>query len=61
MKPKDVQEEIASLEAKLEKYEILLNNSIDANEEFAKTRAVLHELRKIRQKLDKMKGTPEEN
>ena len=61
MKPIDAQEEIASLEAKLEKYEILLNQSIDANEEFAKTRAVLHELREIREKLDRMKGTPEEN
>jgi hypothetical protein len=61
MKPKDAREEIASLEEKLEKFEILLNQSIDANEEFAKTRAVLHELREIREKLDKMKGTPEEN
>jgi hypothetical protein len=61
MNPKDAQKEIASLEAELEKYEILLDKSIDANEEFAKTRAVLHELREIREKLDKMKGVPEEN
>jgi hypothetical protein len=61
MNPKDAQKEIASLEAELEKYEILLDQSIDANEEFAKTRAVLHELREIREKLDKMKGAPEEN
>jgi hypothetical protein len=61
MNPKDAQKEIASLEAELEKYKILLDKSIDANEEFARTRAVLHELREIREKLNKMKGAPEEN
>jgi hypothetical protein len=61
MKTIDSQEKIASLEAKLEKYEKLLNRSIDANEKFAKTRVVLQELREIREKLHKIRGTPEEN
>jgi hypothetical protein len=53
--------EIISLETKLENYRILLNKSIDARDEFQKTRSILHEMRVIKERLEQIQGPSEEN
>jgi hypothetical protein len=56
-KSADIMEEIISLETKLENYKILLNKSIDARDEFQKTRSILHEMRIIKERLEQIQGS----
>jgi hypothetical protein len=60
-KSAEIAEEIISLETKLENYRILLNQSIDARDEFQKTRSILHEMRVIKERLEQIQGPSEEN
>jgi len=56
----EILEEIISLETKLENYKILLNRSIDARDEFHKTRTILHKMRVITERLAEIKGSTKE-
>jgi hypothetical protein len=56
MQPKDPKEEIKGLEIQLAEYEKILDSSISANEEFAKTRGIFHELKKLKEMLEELNG-----
>jgi hypothetical protein len=55
MQPKDPKEEISILEIQLAEYEKILDSSISANEEFAKTRDIFREIKKVRERLEDLK------
>jgi len=55
MQPRDRKSEIETLESELTRYKLLLDKSIEANEEFAKTKAIFHELKMIQEKLAETK------
>jgi hypothetical protein len=55
MQPSDHETEKAELEIQLTHYEKMLDKSISANEEFAKTRAIFRELKKIKDRLEVLK------
>ncbi len=55
MQPHEQDEELALLETELARYRMLLDESIEANEEFRKTKEIFHELNKIRVKIDEIK------
>jgi hypothetical protein len=55
MQPKDPKEEISILEIQLAEYEKILESSISANEEFAKTRDIFREIKKVRERLEELK------
>jgi uncharacterized protein YPO0396 len=56
----EINEDKNSLETKLKHFRNLLNQSIDANDEFKKTRSILHEMREIIERLEQIQGPPEE-
>ena len=55
MQPHEQDEELAFLEIELARYQILLDKSIEANDEFKKTKDIFHELKKIKVKIDEIK------
>jgi uncharacterized coiled-coil protein SlyX len=55
MKIQDLKEEINALEIQLAKYEKLFEQSIENNVEFAQTRVIYHELRKLTEKLKEIR------
>jgi hypothetical protein len=55
MQPKDPKEEISILETQLAEYEKIFDSSISANEEFAKTRDIFREIKKVRERLEELK------
>ena len=56
MQAQDKKTEIAVLERELAHYQLLLDKSFEANEEFAKARIIFHELKQIKDKLDELKN-----
>jgi hypothetical protein len=56
MKLLDPKEEIALLEKHLLYYQDLLDKSIESNEELAKSKALLHEIKKIKIRLEEIKN-----
>jgi hypothetical protein len=61
MQTHDQKSEIATLEIQLADYQKLLDRSIEENEEFAKTKAIFHDLKMIKDRLDKLKGVSDDN
>jgi len=61
MQSHDQKSEIATLEIRLADYQKLLDRSIEENEEFAKTKVIFHDLKMIKDRLDKLKGVSEDN
>jgi hypothetical protein len=55
MKIQEIKEEITALEIQLAKYEKLFEQSIEHNVEFAQTRVIYHELRKLTEKLKEVR------
>lgn len=55
MKIQELKEEITALEIQLAKYEKLFEQSIENNVEFAQTRVIFHELRKLTEKLKEIR------
>jgi hypothetical protein len=55
MKIQELKEEITALEIQLAKYEKLFEQSIENNVEFAQTRVIYHELRKLTEKLKEIR------
>jgi len=53
--------EIAVLETLLTHYETMLSRSLIDNEEFRITKKIFHELKKIKNKLEELKGPAKEN
>jgi len=51
----DLQAEIAALEIQLKHFENLLDQSIINNEVLAKTKLILHEVKKVSEKLNELK------
>lgn len=55
MQTPDLQAEIAALEIQLKHFENLLDQSIINNEVLAKTKLILHEVKKVSEKLNELK------
>jgi hypothetical protein len=55
MQPDVRKAEIEALESELTRYQQLLDKSIEANEELAKTKAIFHELKMIQERLAEIK------
>jgi hypothetical protein len=55
MQSQDLQSEIAALEIQLTHYEKLFDQSIKDNVEFAKTKFIFHEMKKITERLSEIK------
>jgi hypothetical protein len=55
MQTQDQKAEITALEIELTRYQLLLDRSIEANEELAKTKAIFHELKIVKERLMEMK------
>jgi N-methylhydantoinase B/oxoprolinase/acetone carboxylase alpha subunit len=55
MQVQDMKAEIAALESQVSVYEKLLDKAISDNVEFAKTKVIFHELKKISDKLQKIR------
>lgn len=55
MQSHEQEEELSLLENELVRYQIILDKSIEANEEFAKTKDIFHEIKKIQIKINEIK------
>jgi hypothetical protein len=58
MKTPELKAEIASLQTQFDQYSKLLDKAITDNVEFAKAREIYHELKKISDRLKKVKESP---
>jgi ABC-type transport system involved in cytochrome bd biosynthesis fused ATPase/permease subunit len=59
MKIHELKAEITVLETQLAQYEKLFEDSIENNVEFAQTRIIYHELRKITEKIKEIRNLTE--
>ncbi len=57
MQSTDPIKEISILEIEIENLKKVLDKSIDNNEEFNKTKSIFHELKKLTDKLEKIRNT----
>ena len=55
MQPHDLTAEIAALEIQMTEYQRMLDKSFADNQEFAITKKIFHELKKIKERLDELK------
>jgi hypothetical protein len=61
MQPVNQSKEISSLETEIDNLKKRLDHSIENSEEFTKTKSIFHDLKKLIDKLDKIKNLTENN
>jgi len=61
MQPANQSNEISFLETEIDNLKKRLDHSIDNNEEFGKTKSIFHDLKKMIDRLDKIKNLTENN